>query len=124
MTKQKKQGDDVKQRRPRGRAREMTPEWKRRVRDELKEQGKDQKWLADETGATEGGISQMLHPDTATSKYVDITCDKLNLPPPTAPVADERDMEWILRGKQLRAIDPEKYDQMAERLRRLVDRRH
>ena len=76
-----------KRRYPRGDAREMTPEWKAKVREKLEGRGAAAE-LARQLGVDKSLIGRMLSERQQTSKLVDRICELLQIEPPLQPVTD------------------------------------
>lgn len=90
---------------PEGPTYQMTPEWKDAVRAKLAELGKSQAWLAAQVSALVGGcdrsgISVMLHPRTAGSKFVRAVSDVLLIPMPVIGITPE-DADLVTLVSQL-----------------------
>ena len=79
---------------PLGPKKQVTPEWKERVRARLTELGHDHRWLEaqligrDGAGASRGMVTKLLSGRQHTSALVDLICEVLGLSPPMAVVND------------------------------------
>ncbi len=74
---------------PKERKRQLSDEWKQRVRDRLAQLGHDHRWLEAEIGASRGMVTKMLAPRQNTSSLVDKVCVALSLEPPVTDATPE-----------------------------------
>jgi transcriptional regulator with XRE-family HTH domain len=106
----------------------VTPEWKVRVREELRRLGISQDQLARDIGATSGGISQFLGGPQHSSKFVKAICAYLKWPAPVQEMSPEdaealdsiranpEDLKVLDALRIIEEADPE----IAESYRRLI----
>lgn len=79
---------------PTGPKKQVTVEWKQRVRDRLNELGHDHRWLEaqligkDGAGASRGMVTKLLSGKQHTSALVDLICEVLGLDAPVAEIND------------------------------------
>lgn len=74
---------------PKERKRQLSDEWKQRVRDRLAQLGHDHRWLESEIGSSRGMVTKMLAPRQNTSSLVDKVCAALSLEPPVTDATPE-----------------------------------
>lgn len=73
-----------------GRKDQMTPGWKDRVREAMRERGLSHAELEDLIGAGSGAVSRLLAPSQNTSVWVVAISEALKLPPPGQESEDEQ----------------------------------
>ena len=79
---------------PKGRKRQLSDEWKARVRERLTELGRDHRWLEAQIGASSGSISRMLSGQN-TSALMEPVCEALGIDPPVAEVQSEDELRLV-----------------------------
>lgn len=79
-----------------GRKRQITDEWKSRVKKRLIDLGRDYRWLEHQVGASSGAISRMLTAQN-TSALMEPVCRALEIDPPITEVQND-DEERLVEG--------------------------
>jgi hypothetical protein len=77
-----------------GPRRQLSDEWKSRVKSRLNELGHDYRWLESQIGASSGAISRMLTTQSS-SALMEPVCRALGIAPPTTEVHNEDEMRLV-----------------------------
>lgn len=77
-----------------GRKRQLSDEWKSRVKSRLSELGHDYRWLETKIGASSGAVSRMLTAQN-TSSLMEAVCSALDIAPPTTEVHNEDELRLV-----------------------------
>lgn len=94
---------------PTGGKKQVTAEFKERIRAELTALGKDHRWLEsqlvgqDGNQASRGSVSKLLGPKQSMSVWVDQICEVLDLAPPVAEVSDPEEHRLLEAYRRLPA---------------------
>ena len=101
---------------PSEKKRQLTAEWKKRVRARLAELDKDHRWLEGRIGASRGMVTKMLAASQNTSSLVDRVCAALDLTPPLETRGD--DEEILVTA--YRSLEPDQREHILGLLRMLA----
>lgn len=99
---------------PKGPKKQVTAEWKERVRARLVELGHDHRWLEAHIKGPQGRpvsrgmVTKLLGSTQSTSALVDAICDVLGLMPPMAEVSDP-DEFTLLEGYRRMSIQQKRH---------------
>lgn len=85
-----------------GRKRQLSDEWKSRVKKRLSELGRDHRWLEGEIGASSGSVSRMLTSQN-TSSLMQPVCDALGIDPPMTEVQTENELRLVEGFRRMNA---------------------
>jgi hypothetical protein len=71
------------------------------VQDWIRDNRKNNQWLAQQIGKSAATISRILAPGSGTSSYVDAICRVTGLPPPMASIESGDQLEIVAIWAQL-----------------------